>query len=128
MRLTSPTRRPYRVGSGVEFDWCTVSCVRALRDAGFAAIVVNNNPESVSTDFEESDHLYFEELNVERATDIYDAERASGMIVTVGGQIPMSLAIPLHRRGMNILGTSANDIGMAEVMPAACHCGSRDGD
>jgi len=105
---------PYCIGSSVEFDWCAVSCVRALRASGHKAIVVNYNPETVSTDFDESDRLYFEELSLERVLDIYDHERAAGVIISVGGQIPNNLAIPLHRQGVNVLGTSPTDIDTAE--------------
>ena len=105
---------PYCIGSSVEFDWCAVSCVRTLRKWGRKAIVVNYNPETVSTDYDESDRLYFEELSFERVLDIYERERALGMIVSVGGQIPNCLAMPLHRQGVRILGTSPESIDTAE--------------
>jgi hypothetical protein len=96
---------PYCIGSSVEFDWCAVSCVRALRASGTKAIVVNYNPETVSTDYDESDRLYFEELSLERVLDIYNREAAAGVVVSVGGQIPNNLAMPLHKSGVKILGT-----------------------
>ena len=105
---------PYCIGSSVEFDWCAVSCVRSLRASGLRAIVVNYNPETVSTDYDECDRLYFEELSLERVLDIYEREAAAGVIVSVGGQIPQNLAIPLHRQGVRILGTSPVDIDRAE--------------
>eukprot|EP00949_MAST-11_sp_MAST-11-sp1_P004227 g4227.t1 len=105
---------PYCIGSSVEFDWCAVSCVRQLRKAGYKAICVNYNPETVSTDYDESDRLYFEELSFERVMDIYEAEAAQGTVVSVGGQIAQNLALPLDRAGANVLGTSAESIDRAE--------------
>ena len=105
---------PYCIGSSVEFDWCAVSCVRQLRKSGIKAIVVNYNPETVSTDYDESDRLYFEELSFERVLDIYEQEHARGVVVSVGGQIPNNLAMPLHRVGVNIMGTSPENIDRAE--------------
>jgi hypothetical protein len=105
---------PYCIGSSVEFDWCAVSCVRTLRAAGLRTIMVNSNPETVSTDYDESERLYFEELSLERALDIYEHEGGPGVIVSVGGQIPNNLAMPLHRSGVRILGTSPVDIDRAE--------------
>ena len=105
---------PYCIGSSVEFDWCAVSCVRQLRKSGFKAIVVNYNPETVSTDYDESDRLYFEELSCERVLDIYEREVSQGVIVSVGGQIANNLALPLHRQGVNILGTAPEMIDTAE--------------
>ena len=104
----------YRIGSSVEFDWCAVSAIRTLRHEGRKTIVVNYNPETVSTDFDECDRLYFEELSLERVLDIYEAEQADGVIVSVGGQIPNNLALPLHKHGVKILGTSAESIDSAE--------------
>mmetsp|Transcript_9613 Transcript_9613/g.36018 ORF Transcript_9613/g.36018 Transcript_9613/m.36018 type:complete len:1506 (-) Transcript_9613:175-4692(-) len=104
----------YCIGSSVEFDWSAVSCVRELRKLGFAAIVVNYNPETVSTDFDESDQLFFEELSFERVLDIYEAQSVYGVVVSVGGQIPNNLAQPLQEVGVHILGTSPNDINRAE--------------
>jgi Carbamoyl-phosphate synthase L chain, ATP binding domain len=104
----------YCIGSSVEFDWCAVSAVRQLRAMGDRAIVVNYNPETVSTDYDESDKLYFEELTLERVLDIYELERSAGIVVSVGGQIPNNLALPLHQQGARILGTSPDSIDKAE--------------
>ena len=104
----------YCIGSSVEFDWCAVSAVRKLRRDGFKSIIVNYNPETVSTDYDESDRLYFEELSLERVLDIYEREGAGGVIVSVGGQIPNNLSGPLAQSGATILGTSADDIDRAE--------------
>ncbi|XP_048579513.1 carbamoyl-phosphate synthase [ammonia], mitochondrial isoform X2 [Nematostella vectensis] len=105
---------PYHIGSSVEFDWCAVSCIRALRDLGQNTVVVNNNPETVSTDYDECDRLYFEELSLERVLDIYQTEGCEGAIISVGGQIPNNLALPLHNNGVKILGTSPLSIDAAE--------------
>ncbi|CAM9239741.1 unnamed protein product [Pylaiella littoralis] len=104
----------YCIGSSVEFDWCAVSCVRQMRSMGYKAIVINYNPETVSTDYDESDRLYFEELSFERVLDIYEWEMAGGVVVSVGGQIPNNLAMPLSQAGVNILGTRPEDIDRAE--------------
>ena len=104
----------YRIGSSVEFDWCAVNCVRTLRKLGKKAIVINYNPETVSTDYDECDLLYFEEISLERVLDIYEQEQASGLIVSVGGQVPNNLALPLEAHGVNILGTPPANIDMAE--------------
>jgi carbamoylphosphate synthase large subunit len=104
----------YCIGSSVEFDWCAVSCIRQLRRDGFKSIIINYNPETVSTDYDESDRLYFEELSLERVMDIYESENPAGLIVSVGGQIPNNLASSLHEFGANILGTDACDIERAE--------------
>ena len=104
----------YRIGSSVEFDWCAVSCVDTLRAEGKKAIVINYNPETVSTDFDKSDRLYFEELSLERVLDICDYESPKGIFISVGGQIPNNLALPLHERGVTIMGTSPYDIDRAE--------------
>jgi len=104
----------YCIGSSVEFDWCAVSAVRQLRRDNIRSIIVNYNPETVSTDYDESDRLYFEELSLERTLDIYEHEGVSGIIVSVGGQIPNNLAGPLVENGARILGTSARDIERAE--------------
>jgi len=104
----------YCIGSSVEFDWCAVSAVRQVRAMGDKAIVVNYNPETVSTDYDESDKLYFEELTLERVMDIYEKERSAGIVVSVGGQIPNNLALPLHNQGVRILGTSPDSIDRAE--------------
>ena len=104
----------YRIGSSVEFDWCSVSVIRTLRALGYSTTVINYNPETVSTDYDESDRLYFEELSLERVLDIYDMERPAGVIVSVGGQIPNNLALPLHQNGVKVLGTSPEMIDNAE--------------
>eukprot|EP00928_Gymnodinium_smaydae_P000483 TRINITY_DN10184_c0_g1_i4.p1 TRINITY_DN10184_c0_g1~~TRINITY_DN10184_c0_g1_i4.p1 ORF type:complete len:1610 (+),score=410.00 TRINITY_DN10184_c0_g1_i4:703-4830(+) len=105
---------PYRIGSSVEFDWCSVSCLRTLRSLGHNAIVINCNPETVSTDYDESDRLYFEELSHETVMDIIELENPSGVIVSVGGQIPNNLAMGLHNCGVQILGTSVEAIDTCE--------------
>ncbi|KAJ1908628.1 carbamoyl-phosphate synthase (glutamine-hydrolyzing) cpa2 [Tieghemiomyces parasiticus] len=104
----------YRIGSSVEFDWCGVSCIRALRELGQKTVMVNYNPETVSTDFDECDRLYFEELSYERVKDIYELENASGAVVSVGGQLPQNIALQLHESDINILGTSPVMIDTAE--------------
>ena len=104
----------YRIGSSVEFDWCGVNAVKTLRSKGYRAVMVNCNPETVSTDYDVSDRLYFEDLNLETVLDICSAEKPMGVIVSMGGQIPNNLAVPLDRAGVRILGTSAEDIDRAE--------------
>ena len=104
----------YRIGSSIEFDWCGVSAIRALRKMGKSATMINYNPETVSTDYDECDRLYFEELSRERVLDIYHRDNSDGVIVSVGGQIPNGLAIPLDKAGVNIFGTSAKMIDNAE--------------
>mmetsp|Transcript_34674 Transcript_34674/g.114879 ORF Transcript_34674/g.114879 Transcript_34674/m.114879 type:complete len:1517 (+) Transcript_34674:35-4585(+) len=104
----------YRIGSSVEFDWCSVSAIRALRQLGKKSVMVNYNPETVSTDYDECDELYFEEISTERVMDIYEHEAAFGVIVSVGGQTPNNLALPLEAAGANILGTKPSDIDKAE--------------
>jgi len=104
----------YRIGSSVEFDYCSVMCARALRSQGRKTIMINYNPETVSTDYDESERLYFEELSLERVLDIHDFENPEGVVVSVGGQQPNNLALPLHKLGVKILGTSAEDIDRAE--------------
>ncbi|CEI88041.1 Putative Carbamoyl phosphate synthetase large subunit [Rhizopus microsporus] len=104
----------YRIGSSVEFDWCGVSCTRSLRELGEKTIMVNYNPETVSTDFDECDRLYFEELSFERVMDIAELEGAKGVVVSVGGQLPQNIALKLHQNKVNILGTSPVMIDAAE--------------
>jgi len=104
----------YRIGSSVEFDWCAVSAIRTLRKLGEKSIMVNYNPETVSTDYDECDRLYFEELSLERVLDIYEKEGATGVMVSVGGQIPQNLAVPLENAGARVLGTSPTSIDMCE--------------
>ncbi len=105
---------PYCIGSSVEFDWCAVNTSRTLRKRGEETVIINSNPETVSTDYDESDRLYFEELSLERIQDIADFENPRGMIVSVGGQIANNLALPLHAAGYPLLGTSASSIDEAE--------------
>lgn len=104
----------YRIGSSVEFDWCSVTCLDTLRQHGRRGIMINCNPETVSTDYDICDRLYFEELTLERVMDIIDAEKPGGVVVSVGGQIPNNLAMSLEKRGVPILGTDAYDIDKAE--------------
>lgn len=105
---------PYCIGSSVEFDWCAVNTAKTLARRGHQTIIVNSNPETVSTDFDRSDRLYFEELSLERVRDIADFEHAMGTVVSVGGQIANNLALPLSEAGYPILGTSARGIDGAE--------------
>ncbi|ANZ76290.1 BA75_03733T0 [Komagataella pastoris] len=104
----------YRIGSSVEFDWCAVSTARALRESGKKTIMINYNPETVSTDFDEVDRLYFEELSFERVLDIYELEHAQGVVVSVGGQLPQNIALPLQENGAKVLGTDPLNIDKAE--------------
>src|SRR5579862_4522296 len=105
---------PYCIGSSVEFDWCAVNTCRTLRSLHEDTIIINSNPETVSTDYDESDRLYFEELTLERVQDIADFENPAGIIVSVGGQIANNLALPLAKSGYQLLGTSAENIDKAE--------------
>lgn len=105
---------PYCIGSSVEFDWCAVNTGKTLRAHGRKTIMVNSNPETVSTDFDHSDRLYFEELTLERMRDIADFESPNGVIVSVGGQIANNLALPLYKTGYPILGTPPSQIDRAE--------------
>lgn len=104
----------YRIGSSVEFDWCTVSAVNEIRKLGYKSVMINYNPETVSTDYDMCDRLYFDELTFERVLDIVDMEEPMGVIVSVGGQIPNNLAMRLHQAGVKILGTSPDSIDKAE--------------
>jgi len=104
----------YSIGSSVEFDWCCVSAVRALKKLGFETLMVNYNPETVSTDYDICDRLYFEELSFERVLDIYRRENPRGIILSMGGQIPNNIALKCHKAGMRILGTSPESIDTAE--------------
>ncbi|MFM2322214.1 MAG: carbamoyl-phosphate synthase [Pseudomonadota bacterium] len=105
---------PYSIGSSVEFDWCAVNTVQTLRRLKETAIIINSNPETVSTDYDESDRLYFEQLSFERVQDIVDFESAKGIIVSVGGQIANNLAVPLAKAGYHLLGTDPSFIDQAE--------------
>jgi carbamoyl-phosphate synthase large subunit len=104
----------YCIGSSVEFDWCAVNAVQALRRMGYRTIMVNHNPETVSTDYNECDRLYFEEITLESVLEIYRRERPLGVIVSVGGQVPNNLALQLAEAGVRILGTPAASIDAAE--------------
>jgi len=105
---------PYRIGSSVEFDWCCVNSVITLRNLNYETIMINYNPETVSTDYDICDKLYFDELTFERVLDICEKEKLLGVIVSMGGQIPNTLALPLHKAGIPILGTSPLNIDKAE--------------
>lgn len=104
----------YRIGSSVEFDWCSVRAIRTLRDQGFKTVMVNYNPETVSTDYDEADKLYFETINLETVLDIYQLESSSGVIISMGGQTPNNIALDMYRRHVKVLGTSPNMIDTAE--------------
>jgi carbamoyl-phosphate synthase large subunit len=105
---------PNRIGQGIEFDYCCVHAAFALKDLGYETIMVNSNPETVSTDYDTSDKLYFEPLTFENVLDIVERERPSGVIVQFGGQTPLNLAVPLKSAGVNIIGTSPESIDIAE--------------
>ncbi|MBR2193349.1 MAG: carbamoyl-phosphate synthase (glutamine-hydrolyzing) large subunit [Bacteroidaceae bacterium] len=104
----------YRIGSSVEFDWCSVNAINTARKLGYKSIMINYNPETVSTDYDMCDRLYFDELSLERVLDVIDLEMPRGVIVSVGGQIPNNLAMKLYRQGIPVLGTSPVDIDRAE--------------
>ncbi len=104
----------YRIGSSVEFDWCCVNSVITLDSLNYKTIMINHNPETVSTDYDICDKLYFDELTFERVLDICEKENPKGVIVSMGGQIPNNLAMPLHNAGVTILGTSPLNIDRAE--------------
>src|SRR5262245_29501254 len=105
---------PNRIGQGIEFDYCCVHAAFALREEGYETIMVNCNPETVSTDYDTSDKLYFEPLTMEEVMNIVDRERPEGVIVQFGGQTPLKLALPLERAGVPIIGTSPDSIDLAE--------------
>ena len=104
----------YRIGSSVEFDWCSVNAVQTARKLGYKSIMINYNPETVSTDYDMCDRLYFDELSFERVLDVMDLELPKGVIVSVGGQIPNNLAMKLYRQNVPVLGTSPLSIDRAE--------------
>lgn len=104
----------YRIGSSVEFDWCSVNALQTIRKQGYRGVMINYNPETVSTDYDMCDRLYFDELTFERVMDIYELEDPHGVVVSVGGQIPNNLALRLDENGVNILGTKASCIDKAE--------------
>lgn len=105
---------PNRIGQGIEFDYCCVQAAFALRDAGYEVIMVNSNPETVSTDYDTSDHLFFEPLTVEDVLNIYERMQPDGVIVQFGGQTPLNIAKPLAANGVNVIGTSVDSIDLAE--------------
>ncbi len=104
----------YRIGSSVEFDWCSVTCLQTIQKQGYRGVMINYNPETVSTDYDMCDRLYFDELTYERVMDIVEMENPHGVVVSVGGQIPNNLALRLSNSGVPILGTRAEDIDKAE--------------
>ncbi|XP_066450456.1 multifunctional protein CAD isoform X2 [Eleutherodactylus coqui] len=104
----------YRIGSSVEFDWCAVGCIQELRKMGFKTIMVNYNPETVSTDYDMCDRLYFDEISFEVVMDIYELENPEGIILSMGGQLPNNIAMDLHRQQCRVLGTSPDSIDSAE--------------
>ncbi|TRY86953.1 hypothetical protein DNTS_000646 [Danionella cerebrum] len=104
----------YRIGSSVEFDWCAVGCIMELRKMGYQTIMVNYNPETVSTDYDMCDRLYFDEISFEVVMDIYEMENPEGVILSMGGQLPNNIAMSLHRQQCRILGTSPEFIDNAE--------------
>ena len=104
----------YRIGSSVEFDWCSVNALQSIRNQGYRGVMINYNPETVSTDYDMCDRLYFDELTFERVMDIHDLENPHGTVVSVGGQIPNNLALRLDQNKVNILGTKATSIDKAE--------------
>ena len=104
----------YRIGSSVEFDWCGVQALQTIRKEGYRSVMINYNPETVSTDYDMCDRLYFDELSFERVLDVIDLEQPGGVIVSVGGQIPNNLAMKLHRQSVPVLGTSPLSIDRAE--------------
>ena len=104
----------YRIGSSVEFDWCAVNCVRELRERGYKTVMINYNPETVSTDYDEVDRLYFDEISFESVMDIYGYENCKGVILSMGGQIANNIAMSLHRKEVKIIGTNPENIDNAE--------------
>ena len=104
----------YRIGSSVEFDWCAVRAIRTLRENGLKTVMINYNPETVSTDYDEADKLYFENISLETVLDIYDIESSSGVVLSMGGQTPNNIALALHRQNVKIHGTSPEMIDTAE--------------
>ncbi|MDP3644825.1 MAG: carbamoyl-phosphate synthase (glutamine-hydrolyzing) large subunit [Bacteroidota bacterium] len=104
----------YRIGSSVEFDWCSVNAITTIHKEGYRSIMINYNPETVSTDYDTCDRLYFDELTFERVMDIVDLEAPKGVVLSMGGQIPNNLAMKLHRQNVPVLGTSPTNIDRAE--------------
>jgi carbamoyl-phosphate synthase large subunit len=104
----------YRIGSSVEFDWCSVNTINTIKEQGYRSVMINYNPETVSTDYDTCDRLYFDELTFERVMDVYDLENPHGVVLSMGGQIPNNLAMKLDGQNVPILGTSAKKIDNAE--------------
>jgi carbamoyl-phosphate synthase large subunit len=104
----------YRIGSSVEFDWCCVNAAKTAKALGYATVMINYNPETVSTDYDECDRLYFDELSFERVLDVYELEEPLGLVLSTGGQIPNNLAMKCHAAGLRVLGTSPQSIDRAE--------------
>ena len=104
----------YRIGSSVEFDWCAVNCIKTLREKGYKTIMVNYNPETVSTDYDEADRLYFDELTFESVHDIYHMEGSEGIVLSMAGQVANNIALSLSKMDINIIGTDASMIDKAE--------------
>jgi carbamoyl-phosphate synthase large subunit len=104
----------YRIGSSVEFDWCCVNAAKTANALGYATVMINYNPETVSTDYDECDRLYFDELSFERVLDVYELEEPLGLVLSMGGQIPNNLAMKCHAAGLRVLGTSPQSIDRAE--------------
>lgn len=98
----------------MEFDWCAVGCIKELRKLGKKTIMLNYNPETVSTDYDMCNRLYFDEISLEVVLDIYQLEMPEGVILSVGGQLPNNIALGLHKQKVNVLGTSPNSIDCAE--------------
>jgi carbamoyl-phosphate synthase large subunit len=105
---------PNRIGQGIEFDYCCVHAALAMREDGYETIMVNCNPETVSTDYDTSDRLYFEPLAFEDVMNIVEKEQPEGVVIQFGGQTPLRLAVPLHQAGVKILGTSPDAVDLAE--------------
>jgi carbamoyl-phosphate synthase large subunit len=105
---------PYSIGSSVEFDWCCVNAVSTCGDLGYKTVMLNCNPETVSTDYDVCDALFFDEISLERVLDIYEFEKSAGVIVSMGGQLPNNLVLPLHNCGVKILGTAPEKVDTAE--------------
>ncbi len=105
---------PYRIGSSVEFDWCCVTSIQTASDLGYETIMVNCNPETVSTDYDVCDRLFFDEISLESVLELYELEQPEGVVLSMGGQLPNNLALGLHEAGVRILGTSAESIDRAE--------------
>ena len=105
---------PNRIGHGIEFDYCCVHAAQVLKEEGFETIMVNCNPETVSTDYDTSDRLYFEPITLEDVLEIYEVEKPKGLIIQYGGQTPLKLAKDLEKNGVPILGTSPDQIDLSE--------------